>query len=208
MDRFPIGSTVNLDFTIISAGAGVTGETPSIAVQRVTDGFWHDSLQPTGSQFAASFNTDAMVEVDAANLPGLYRFALDHSEDLTASELFFVRLINTGANAQVEDKTIAFGPFRSAAALSTCNLFGTLLDIDGQADFNKPVRLSILPNTVLTTGAKEGISVDRIDTFTDNTGQFGVDLIRGLVVRLQIPSIGYDRKITIPNAASANFADL
>jgi hypothetical protein len=208
MDRYPIASTVNLDFTVSAAGAGATGETPGIAIQRLTDSFYYDDGLPSGSRFVASFNNSTMTEVDSVNLPGLYRYQFPHSEDTTGSELFLVQLLNSGPNAKIEYRTIAFGALRSAEAPSLCNLFGTVLDINSNPDVNKPVRLSIVPNTILTTGNKPGMSVDRIDTFTDENGQFSVDIIRSLTVRLQIPSIGYDRKIDIPDAASANFADL
>lgn len=208
MDRFPIAETVNLNLTIESSGTGVTGETPTAVVQRLTDGFYFDDAQATGLKFAAAFATNAMTEVDATNLPGLYRVAFDHSEDLTTSELFFVRLQNTGGNARIEDSTIAFGPLRVAAALDQCALFGTVVDINGQGDANKVVRVSIIPNTILTTGSKPGVSVDKLDTYTDDTGGFSINLLRNLTIRLQIPSMGYDRKIVIPDAPSANFADL
>ena len=208
MDRHPIGSTVNLDLTVQAGGTGVTGETPTCIVQRLTDGFYHDSTQLTGAQFASAFFANAMSEVDDVNFPGLYRFQFNHLEDLTGSGMFFVRFVNTGANALLLDQTIAFGALQSAVAPQLCNLYGTVLDINSNPDLNKPVRLSIIPNTILTTIGQPGMSVDRIDTFTDANGQFSIDVIRSLTVRLQIPSMGYDRKIVIPNAASANFADL
>lgn len=208
MDRYPVSETVNLDLTITASGAGVTGETPTVVIQRLSDGLYYDDDLASGSRFAAAYDTNNMTEVDATNLAGLYRYQFPHTEDTTASELFFVRFINTGGNALVQDQTVAFGPLRTATALSLCSLYGSVLDIDGNPDFNKPVRVSILPNTIITTGAKPGVSVDKLDTFTDVNGSFSIDLIRGLVVRLQIPSVGYDRKITIPDQASANFADL
>lgn len=208
MDRYPIAETINLDLTITSAGAGVTGETPTVVIQRLTDDYYYDDGEPTGARFLAAYATNAMVEVDSTNLPGLYRYQFPHSEDSTASELFFVRFINTGGNALVQDQTIAFGNFHSAVSPQLCNLYGTVLDINSQPDVNRPVRVSILPNTILATGTKPGMSVDKLDTFTDVNGEFSIDLVRGLVIRLQIPSMGYDRKITIPDQASANFADL
>ena len=208
MDRFPIAATVNLDLTIESAGVGATGETPSAVIQRVSDGYYYDDSQPTGSRFAAAYAANLMTEIDSVNLPGLYRYQFPHNEDATASEFFFVRLLNTGGNARIQDSTIAFGPLRTATALDLCSLYGTVLDINSQPDLNKQVRVSIVPNTILTTGAKPGISVDRVDMYTDENGEFAINLIRGLTVRLQIPSMGYDRKIEIPDASSANFADL
>lgn len=208
MERFPISATINLDLTIETAGAGITGETPVAVIDRLSDGFFYDGALVGGSRFTATYATNAMTEVDSVNLPGLYRYQFDHEEDLTASEYFFVRLLNTGANARIDDQTIAFGPLRTAISPDLCALYGSVLDINGQPDINKNVRVSILPNTVLTTGSKPGVSVDRIEMFTDSNGGFSIDLIRGLTIRLQIPSIGYDKKIAIPDASSVNFADL
>lgn len=209
MDRYPIGATARLDLTVTSSGVGVSGETPSIIIQRLSDNYYFDdTIAAPTSKFADAFHSNDMSEVDAVNLPGLYRYSIAHTEDETASEFFFVRKVNAGAAAVTEDSIIAFGQMASAISHETCNLYGTILDINNAGDVNKLVRVSILPNTIMTTGNKEGISVDRIDTYTDTDGAFSITLIRELVIRLQIPSIGYDRKVTIPDASSANFADL
>lgn len=208
MDRYPISETVNLDLTIEASGVGQTGETPTVVIQRLSDSLYYDDQLASGSRFAAAYTDNAMSEVDATNLAGLYRYQFPHTEDATASELFLIRYINTGGNAKLLDETIAFGPLRTADTLDLCNLYGTVLDLNGAADANKPVYVTIIPNTILTTGSKPGISVDRLETFTDINGGFSIDILRSLVVRLQIPSMGYDAKITIPDQASANFADL
>jgi hypothetical protein len=208
MERFPISATARLDLTIQTGGAGITGQTPVAVIRRLTDNFYYDGALVGGSRFTATYATNAMTEVSSANLPGLYRYQFPHEEDLTSSEYFFVRLLNTGGNARIDDQTIAFGQLRTATAPELCALYGSVLDINGQPDINKNVRVSILPNTILTTGSKPGVSVDRIEMFTDSNGGFSIDLIRGLTIRLQIPSIGYDKKIAIPDASSVNFADL
>lgn len=208
MDRYPIAETINLDLTIEASGVGQTGETPTIVIQRLSDSLYYDDQLASGSRFAAAYTDNAMSEVDATNLAGLYRYQFPHAEDTTGSELFLVRYINTGGNAKLVDETIAFGPLRTAATLELCNLYGTVLALDGSADVNKPVYVTIIPNTILTTGSKPGVSVQRIEMYTDSNGGFSLDILRSLVVRLQIPSMGYDAKVTIPDQASANFADL
>ncbi len=187
---------------------GQTGETPTIVIQRLSDSYDYDDQLASGSRFAAAYADNSMSEVDATNLAGLYRYQVPHDEDTTGSELFLVRYINSGGNARLIDETIAFGQLRTAATLDQCNLYGKVLDLNGSADANKPVYVTIIPNTILTTGSKPGISVDRVETFTDINGGFSIYVLRNLVVRLQIPSMGYDAKITIPDQASANFADL
>lgn len=208
MDRHPISETVNLDLTIEASGVGQTGETPTIVIQRLSDSLYYDDQLASGSRFAAAYADNSMSEVDDTNLPGLYRYQFPHTEDVTGSELFLVRYINSGGNAKLVDETIAFGPLRTAATLDLCSLFGTVLALDGSAAANEPVYVTIIPNTILTTGSKPGISVQRIEMSTDADGGFSIDVLRNLEVRLQIPIMGYDAKITIPDQASANFADL
>jgi hypothetical protein len=187
---------------------GQTGETPTIVIQRLSDGLYYDDQLVSGSRFAAAYADNAMSEVSATNFPGAYRYQFPHSEDTTGSELFFLRYINTGVNARLVYEEIAFGPLRTAASLERCNLYGTVLALDGSSIANEVVYVTIIPNTILTSGSKPGISVQRIEMYTDANGGFSVDILRNLVVRLQIPSMGYDAKITIPDQESANFADL
>lgn len=208
MDRYPIASVANLDLTIESSGVGVAGEAPVAIIQRQSDGYYYDGTQASGSQFASTLATNAMVEVDSANLPGLYQIQFPHSEDLTSSELFLVRYQNGGAAPLLVDETIGFGPFRSAEAPEMCTLYGTVLDISGAPGANRQVRIAVLPNTILSSGDKPGVLVGNVDVYTDTSGMFSVNLVRSLIARLQIVSIGYDRKIVVPDAASANFADL
>lgn len=187
---------------------GQTGETPTVAIQRLSDGLYYDDQLASGSRFAAAYATNSMSEVDSVNLPGAYRYQFPHSEDATGSELFFIQYANTGANAMIAYDEIAFGPLRTAASLEQCSLYGTVLALDGSAVANEPIYVTIIPNTILESGYKPGISVQRIEMYTDSNGGFSLDVLRNLVVRLQIPTMGYDSKITIPNQASANFADL
>jgi len=208
MDRYPIASMANLYMRIVEAGVGVTGQAPTITIRRVSDSAFYDDSLASGSRFTATPATGTMAELDSVNLPGLYGYEFDHSEDTTGSELFEVLTTNPGATPRSEFTPIAFGPMRTASSLDECLLYGSAIKADGQPAVNDTVRLSIIPNTLLTTGSKPGVTTDRVDTFTDKNGAFSMSIVRGLTARLQIPSLGYDRKIVIPDAPSANFADL
>jgi hypothetical protein len=43
---------------------------------------------------------------------------------------------------------------------------------------------------------------------SDSLGFFQLPLIRGVRVRLQIPDIGYDKRVLVPAASSADFTTL
>jgi len=208
MDRYPIASVINLYMSIVEAGNGVTGQTPSIAIRRVSDNAFYDDSLASGSRFTASPTTNTMAELDSVNSQGLYGYDFDHSEDTTCSEMFDVKMTNPGATPRLEYLQIAFGRMMTASSPDKCLLHGVVIKPNGKPAVNDTVRLSIVPNTILPTGVKPAVTVDRVDTFTDKNGEFSMDIIRGLIVRLQIPSVGYDKKIVIPDSTSANFADL
>lgn len=48
-------------------GTGVTGASLTISIQDISDNFWYN-----GVTFVAGFSTNAMAELDATNLPGVY----------------------------------------------------------------------------------------------------------------------------------------
>lgn len=57
---------------VISAGAGVTGLSPTVEIQRIADGLWWD-----GATWAAS--PTALSMTAHANLAGVYQYAVDPS---------------------------------------------------------------------------------------------------------------------------------
>lgn len=57
-----------------SGGAGVTGVTWTLAIKRVSDGYWWN-----GSAFQSGYATVTPTAVDATNYPGLYRYSLTQS---------------------------------------------------------------------------------------------------------------------------------
>lgn len=85
-------------------GVGVTGQSPSVAVQRKSDGaYW------TGSSFTGSFVAQPMTEVDAVNEPGLYKATFDQSIDNT-EQMYTAYYENTGATAGSAAEEFFFTP--------------------------------------------------------------------------------------------------
>ena len=61
---------------LVVAGAGQTGKTVTVAIQKVDTGQW---LQAGGASWGAGFATNTMTPVDAVNAPGLYEYDLSAS---------------------------------------------------------------------------------------------------------------------------------
>lgn len=70
--------------SIVTAGAGVTGESPTTTVQRASDGLF---LQAGGTTWGVSPADHSMTPVSPLNLPGLYSFSVP-SEALTYADAF------------------------------------------------------------------------------------------------------------------------
>lgn len=208
MNRYPVGSTATFFMSIVEAGVGVPGEAPTCTIRRVSDGFFYDDSLASGSRFAVTTHANTMTEVDLTNFPGLYRYDFNHTEDTTGSESFLVAMSNVGVHPAISFEDAKFGDMKSAMLPSLCNVYGTLLDLNSEPVKNAQIRATIIPNTILSTPSKPAIGVIKLEDHTANDGSFSLDIIRGLTVRLQIPYVGYDRKIVVPDMASANFADL
>lgn len=58
---------------LVIAGVGQTGLNPTVAIQRLADSQW---LQAGGGAWGAGFAVNNMVQVDAANQPGLYEYVV------------------------------------------------------------------------------------------------------------------------------------
>jgi hypothetical protein len=60
---------VKASIEVVTAGTGQTGLSPTVAIQRISDGQW---LANGGGSWAAGFATNPLVETDINNLPGHY----------------------------------------------------------------------------------------------------------------------------------------
>jgi hypothetical protein len=203
--RASLGGLTTLYLDIVASGAGVTAESPRIAIRRVADGSWFDAL--TGS-WAGAIVLNAMTEVSSANLPGLYSFNFPQAlDEVAGSRDYVIRFSNTGANALAEYKLLEFGPISIASELDLCSVEGVISDPQGKLLANRMVRATLVP--VYTDGQGRAVSSDNVvHTYTDGNGGFQLPLVRGATFRLEIDAVGYDRKVVIPDQSEVIFTDL
>lgn len=178
-----------------------------------------DSL---GARLTGLLNTDININVSA---PGSGSFAQISIVDFTeigfgyysvtipvtiTANLGEVIAIAQGAGAVDFDKMYAVvpSPVTSTEEVDLCEIFGNIVDLTGS-----PVR----GNTPIVVRGNSGpiqvgnslLSVNKIMTNTDASGNFSVKLLRGQSVNFQIEGVGIKNiSITVPNQASANLKDL
>jgi len=203
-NHYSRGDTVRLFLDIVNAGVGVTAQSPTLALQRVADGKW---LQASDSTWQETIVDNPMTETDPANLPGRYHFDFDHTLDDLAGTKYTVKKVNLGGNARLEYEDLIFGPVASTVAPNICAITGTIYTPDGKPARAEQIRATLVP--IFKDGYGRGIQSDRVIlAMTDDHGDFSIPLVQGAVFRLEIPAIGYDRKITVPAAPTALFTDL
>lgn len=94
---------------------------------------------------------------------------------------------------------------------ATCEVFGSVLTVDGQPLVNQKVRFSPQPTPQKTvSGDAEAVIVntDTIEVLTDAQGVFRLKLLRGATLRVNIPAANVNCPITIPDQAGVNLASL
>lgn len=205
MDRYSLGATARLYLDIVAAGAGVISQTPSAAIQRLVDGLWFEVSSGT---WVSSKVENPMTETDSVNLPGRYHFDFDQSLDLTAgSRDYIAKLSNAAGTLALKFDTLAFGPLANAVAPDLCSVQGSIVSSQGEPRANALVRATLEP--VLTVGLGRAVEADRVvGTYTNELGDFDLALVQGGIFRLEVESVGYNRRVTIPAAASVLFTDL
>lgn len=102
-----LGTTEKLIFTITSAGAGVTGQTPSVVIQKQSNGYFFN-----GAGYTPTYVALNMTEENSTNFPGRYFYSFNQALDnniINASETYSIRYVNTGTYALVVDEELHFG---------------------------------------------------------------------------------------------------
>lgn len=77
---WPLESDIPL-FVVVrdpTTGEGLAGQAPEVAFRRLSDGFYWDGATPIPG-FAAPVNFEALAEVDAVNLKGLYELTFPNA---------------------------------------------------------------------------------------------------------------------------------
>lgn len=205
MYRYNLGSVARLYLDIISAGSGVISQLPTAAVQRVADGKW---FQASDGTWQATIVDNPMSATHTAYLPGRYQFDFDQSKDVLAnSASYIVKLSNTGAVAVLEYRDLAFGSVAATAKPALCSVTGTVVSAQGDPIGNVAVKATLVP--LLSLGSGRAVDHTKISVaYTNQHGDFDLPLVRGGTFRLEIDSVGYDRKVTIPDQASVLFTEL
>lgn len=203
--RHSLGATVRLYLDVITAGAGVITQTPTIALRRVADDYW---FQASDATWQSTIVQNDMTQLDSVNLPGRYYFDFDQSlDEEEGSVTYIVRKTNLGASARTEYEDLVFGPLAAAAALELCSVQGTIFTPDGIAVRNAMVQATLVPSFLDAQG--RSVQSERVmTTYTNAQGEFDLPLVRGGIFRLQVLAVGFDRKVTIPDTASVLFTAL
>ena len=203
--RHSRGKIVRLFLDIVAAGAGVPGQTPSIAIQRRIDSQW---FQVSDGLFVPTKVENPMTATSAANLPGRYHFDFDQSLDLVSnSKEYIVKKQNFAGMLVLEYEDLVFGPLPGADELQLCSVQGSIYGAQGRPKVNAHVRAILEP--VYKDAIGRVVESDRVvSAYTNGTGDFDLPLVRGGTFRLEIDAVGYDRKVLIPDQASVLFTDL
>lgn len=203
--RHSLGDTVRLYLDIVEAGDGVVALAPTIAIQRTFDDAWYQASDAT---WQPTIVENAMTQTHVTFLPGRYHFDFDQShDDEPGSGRYIVKKRHASSPERLEYEDLVFGPLAGATRLAMCSVQGTIVGADGVPAQSALVRATMIP--VFTDGLGRTVQSERIITaFTTQTGDFDLALPRGVRFRLEIPSVGYDRKVLIPDEASVLFTAL
>lgn len=89
-------------------GVGATGQTPTVALRRVTDGYYLDFNDNTFKSSGWTTRQKALTEVNATNSPGLYQYVLATSSIIAATGDYVAEYSNTGTPAGVDQETYSY----------------------------------------------------------------------------------------------------
>lgn len=204
-NRYSLGEVVRLKLDIIDVDEGVAGEAPTIAIQRQEDGKW---FQKSDGTWQVAIINNPMIETNATALPGRYHLDFDQTLDDLASRAYVAKKVNTGGTLDVlEYEDLVFGLLGASVAPDLCSVTGTVYTPNGRPARAEIVRATLVP--VFTDALGRGVQSDRVMMVaTNELGDFSIPLVRGGTFRLEVNCIGFDRKVTIPDADTALFTDL
>ena len=201
----PLQDTVRLYMDLVLAGAGAIGQTPTMAIQRVADGKW---FQASDETWQTTIVENSMIQLDSVNLPGRYYLDFDQDkDDLAESNRYLVKKTNIGTPKLIEYLNLLFGAQGRATQPRLCSVQGSVYTAQGEPQQNLLVRATLVP--VFSDAVGRGVLADTVvGTYTNDQGEFSLQLVRGGIFRLEVDAIGYDRKVTVPDQSSVLFTDL
>jgi hypothetical protein len=109
MELHDVSDVVRIGVSITYNREPVTGESPTVTIQRQSDLLFFD-----GTSFIVVRTELRMTEADSNNLPGRYQYDFDQSVDDTEEE-YLVRLKNMGTYKFVADEWHRFVKARATA---------------------------------------------------------------------------------------------
>lgn len=204
-EKFPRGSVARLYLDIVAAGVGVISQHPTVAIQRKADSKW---FQGSDGAWMPTIVNNAMTQLDVANLPGRYFFDFDQSKDeLEGPNEYLAKLANGPSTARLEYQDLLFGPRSSVVTPKICAIRGTIFDPQGHPEPNVLIRATIEP--FFNGGLGRTAKADHVvGTYTNELGDFELQLIQGVTARLEIDAVGYDRRVLVPIQSIISFTDL
>lgn len=91
-----------------------------------------------------------------------------------------------------------------------CLLQGTIIDVNGQPLAGTGVRAHLAPddNQAVFVASGELVGREPVNVITDVNGFFEMNLVRGLQCVVTVDVLGFAKKITVPDAPTAQLKDL
>lgn len=109
MTRIYLGSPITLAMDLqLYTGAGSTGQTPTVALRRVTDGYYLDFADNTWKASGWTTRLKPLTEVSPTNAPGVYQYVLATSSIITTEGDYIAEYANTGTPAGICAETYSF----------------------------------------------------------------------------------------------------
>ncbi len=95
--------------------------------------------------------------------------------------------------------------------MTICTVTGFICKADGTPLANQQV-IATIKSTQQDQGGQvvstAGVTSDPIEAFTEDDGNFGIALIQGATVLLEIPTINLRKEILVPVAVTVDFTTL
>jgi hypothetical protein len=188
-----VAADLTVVLTLASTGAAATG----IAAAALTVQF---------SKNGGAFAVKAVAGGDWTELgSGVYTLAFTAAELDTVGPLVFT--VNSATTAQFvgEVDVVAASVATTAAEVLTCVLSGYVYDLQGMPVAGSPVWARVLGVSYQGT---VGVTADSASTMTNANGQFFLTLARLVEVQIDVPRMNYSRRLTVPNAATADLFEV
>lgn len=205
--RHAVGENVRLVFSVVTAGAGVAGLSPTVAIRRQADGFYFNgSITSPTNPFTSAFATNAMAPLDATNLPGMYFYDFPQARDTNVVSDYEVRMRSASSTLAIDDLVLRIGPL-ATALVAQCTIFGTIVDGNQKPIPNSLVRATPIPVSMPAAGLGVAMTPP-ILVSTNEVGFFQISLAQGINIRLEIQDIGFDDQVLVPSSTSVAFTSL